>query len=109
MYKIDFVPPQPSGIQEKKHVQIHCAQCYQSGSDPIKMTQNWRCLAYVSKTLHEIVRRQELLSLNESQAIQRINSAGLDSMGNASHNVALPYSYSTRAEWYAAFTKLGLL
>jgi hypothetical protein len=67
MHKFGFVPPQPSGIQEKKHMQIDCAQCYQSGSNPIKMTDNWHCFAKVSKTFHEIVRRQESLGVNESQ------------------------------------------
>jgi len=40
MHKIDFVPPQSSGIQKKKHMQIGRDQRYQSGSDPITMTEN---------------------------------------------------------------------
>jgi len=51
MYKNGFVPPQPSGTQQKKHMQICCEQCYQSGSDPIRITEN--CLTEVSKTRHE--------------------------------------------------------
>src|SRR5437868_1787193 len=70
MHKTGFVPPQPAGTQKKKHMQIDCAQCYQSGSNPIKMTDNWHCIAKVSKAFHEIVRRQESWGVNESQALQ---------------------------------------
>ena len=52
MDKIDFVPPQPSGVQKKKHMQIHCAECYHSGSDPIRITENWCCPAEVWKMRH---------------------------------------------------------
>jgi hypothetical protein len=32
----------------------------------------------------------------------------MDWVGNARHNVALPYNYWTPAEWHSAFDKLGL-
>jgi hypothetical protein len=49
--ELDFVPPQASGIQEKKRMQKDCAQRYHDGSDPIRITEN--CVAEVSKTRHE--------------------------------------------------------
>src|SRR5215471_12559549 len=74
MHKIDFVPPQASRIQEEKHMQIDCAQRYQSGSNPIKMTNNWYCFAKITKTFHEIARREESLAGNESQVLRPIDS-----------------------------------
>jgi hypothetical protein len=32
----------------------------------------------------------------------------MDWLGNAHHGVALPYNYWTKAQWYGAFSRLGL-